>query len=155
MNPFHQLLTVDAAQWPILHRRAVVSARGRILHADDERMAATDEFVALTVPLLARLGAFALIAESHEPSQTCTSVLSRRAADVLRLLDCVLTADGRDNDYPVAGWLQRAFCAAHTQAAAITTLGEDEMPLSALVDAGAEALGCLLVLYAAGMGGKD
>ena len=72
---------------------------------------------------------------------------------------------------------ERAFCAAHTQAAGVTTLGVDEMPLSTLVDASAEAvadvvialrrdrlgvpegladaLGCLLVLYVVGTGVAD
>jgi hypothetical protein len=175
MTPLHKLLTVTGAQWRALHRRAVASARGRILDLDAERMAATDDLVALTVPALARLAVFALLAEgSEEPSPGCGNVLSRNAADVLRLLDCALAADGRDHDYPAAVWLEHAFCAAHTQAVAITMLGINEMPLSTMVEASAEtvadvvialrrdplgvpeglsdALGSLLVLYAAGIG---
>ena len=175
MNPFHNLLTVTGVQWRNLHRRAVASARGRTLHVEAERRAATDELVAVTLPALVRLGILAMLAESsREPSQACASALGRNAADVLRLLDCALAADGRDNEYPVDVWLEHAFRAAHSQAAAITTLGMDELPLSTMVEAGAEAvadvvialrrdrlgvpeglsdaLGSLLVLYAAGTG---
>jgi hypothetical protein len=178
MNPFHQLLALDATQWPNLHRRGVASARGRILRRDDERLAATDELVALTVPLLTQLGSFALLVEnSEEPLAPCMSVLGRKAADVLRLLDCALAADGRDNDYPAAVWLGHAFRAAHTQAAVVATSGIDEMPLTSVVEAGAvavadviialprdrlgvpealaDALGELLVLYVAGTGGAN
>jgi hypothetical protein len=178
MNPFHQLLAIDATQWPSLHRRAVASARGRILGPDDEHMAATDELVALTVPMLARLGAFALLIEhSEQPPPACMSVLSCRAADVLRLLDCALAADGRDNDYPPAVWRQHAFRGAHANAAAVAMSSMDEMPLITVVEASAEAvadviiamrrdrlgvpegladaLGSLLVLYVAGTGGTD
>jgi hypothetical protein len=178
MNPFHPLLVIDATQWPNLHRRAVASARGRILGPDDEHMAATDELVALTVPVLARLGTFALLIEhSEQPPPACMRVLSCRAADVLRLLDCALAADGRDKDYPATVWLEHAFHRAHADAAAVSTSGMDEMPLTALVESGAEAvadviialrrdrlgvpealadaLGSLLVLYVAGTGLAD
>ena len=175
MNPFNQLLTVDAAEWRKVHRRAVASARGRILDPDAERMAATDELVALTVPALSRLGVFALLAESsEEPSEACASVLGRNAAEVLRLLDRALAADGRDNDYPAAVWLEHAFRAAHSQATTVATLGMDDAPLTTIVEASAEAvadgvialprdrlgvpegladaLGSLLVLYVAATG---
>jgi hypothetical protein len=173
MNPFHQLLALDALQWPSLHRRGIASARGRILRHDHERLAATDELVALTVPLPTHLGSFALLADtSAEQPAACMSVLSRKAADVLRLLDCALAADGRNNDYPAAVWLGHAFRAAHTQAVVVATSSMDEMPLTMVVEAGAvavadviialprdrlgvpealaDALGALLVLYFAG-----
>ena len=178
MNPLHQLSTVDAAQWRAVHRRAMASACGRIVHLDAERAAAGDELVALAVPPLARPGVFAMLAEStDEPSHDCASVLGRKAADVVRLLDRALAADGRDNDYPAAVWLERALRSAQIHAAAIATQGVDEMPLSTLVedsaealadvlialprdrlgvpDGLAEALGSLLVLYAAAAGVAD
>ena len=141
-------------------------------------MAATDELVALTVPMLARLGTFALLIEdSKQPPPPCMSVLSCRAADVLRLLDCALAADGRDNDYPPAAWLVHAFRGAHADAATVAMSSMHEMPLTTVVEASAEALadviiamrrdrlgvpegladalGSLLVLYAAGTVGAD
>src|SRR4051794_28238477 len=178
MNPFHQLLTVNAAQWRALYRRAVASGCGRIVHVYAQRGAAGGELVALALPPPARPGAFALLAEStDEPSQDCACVLGRKAADVVRLLDGALAADGRDNDYPAAVWLERAFRSAQIHAAAIATQGLDEMPLSTLVEDSAEAvadvlialphdrlgvpeglaeaLGSLLVLYAAAAAVED
>jgi hypothetical protein len=139
-------------------------------------MAATDELVALTVPVLARLGTFALLIEhSERPPPACMSVLSCRAADVLRLLDARSPPTAATTNAII--WRQHAFRGAHANAAAVATSSMDEMPLTTVVEASAhavaeviiamrrdklgvpeglaDALGSLLVLYTAGTVGAD
>lgn len=149
---------------------------GRLLHPDTERVAAAEELVALTLPELARLGVLALLIEGWpEPGPPeCATALSRNGAEVLRLVDRAIAAHGRDNDYPVAAWLDHAVRSAGERARVVSTFEAEELPVGMLVEATAEALadvvmalhrdrlgvpegladalGSLLNLYAAGAG---
>jgi hypothetical protein len=173
MNPLERLSSIPAADWPGLHRRAVAVGCGCVLHPDAERLAAADELVAVALPELVRLGVLALVAEGQEtPPSVCASALGRAAATVLRLVDRALDAHARDTGYAVHAWHQRAWEHAHARAHAVSAMDADELPLGTLVEASAEAagdvvmalhrdrlgipegladaLGSLLVLFAAG-----
>jgi hypothetical protein len=141
MNPLEHLSVIPAAQWPRLRCRARADGCGRVLDLGSERVAAFDELVALTVPELPSLGALAMLAECHpEPCRKCARVVSREAADVLRLVDGALAAHGRAHEYPVSGWLDRAFEHAHERARDVARLTFAQAPISTLVEAAAEAL---------------
>jgi len=101
------------------------------------------------------------------------SALSGNAAAALRLLDRALAADGRETDYPVEAWRERAFQCAQARALAVSRIPLERLLLGTLVEAGAEAaadvvvalhrdrlgvpegladaLASLVVLYAAGV----
>lgn len=173
MNPLHDLSVIDTDEWRELHRRALAAAHGSTLPPELERLAATDELLALTVPELVRLAVFAVCTEAPpEPSPQCARVLASSAAAVLRLLDHALAADGHDTGYPVDAWREHAFDCAQARAIAVCRLPPECLPLGTLVQAGAEAaadvvialhgdalgipegladaLASVLVLYAAG-----
>src|SRR3954451_3017138 len=110
MNPLEHLSVIPGAQWPCLRHRAMADGCGRVLEVEFERVAAFGELVAVTLPELPSLGALAMLAECHpEPCRECARVLSREAADVLRLVDAALAAHGRAHGYPVTAWLDQAF----------------------------------------------
>lgn len=146
MSPWQHLSTIGLEQWRELYRSAVAAGRGRMLDPEAERVAAPDELVALTLPALARLGAFALLADgaSDCPSE-CATTLGREAAGVVRLLDRALAAHARDYGYPVVAWLAHASHAAHATAGAVSRLETDELPLSTSVEATAEAVASVVI----------
>jgi hypothetical protein len=146
MNPLHHLSTVELEQWPELYRSAVAAGSGHMLDADAERVAAPDELVAVTLPALVRLGAFALLADgASDPPCECATALGRESAGVLRLLDRALAAHARDNGYAVLAWLEHAYRAAHATAGAVSGLDADELPLSTIVEATAEAAASVVI----------
>src|SRR3954464_14480472 len=141
MNPLEHLSVIPAAQWPRLRCRARADGCGRVLDLESERVAAFDELVALSVPELPSLGALAMLGGCPpEPCRNCARVLSREAADVLRLVDGALAAHGRAHEYPVSGWLDRAFEQADERAQQVARLTFAQSPVSTLVEAAAEAL---------------
>jgi hypothetical protein len=147
MDPFHQLLAVDSAEWRAAHRRAVASACGAVLQPDVERMAGPDELVALTMPALVRLAVAGVLADGgdSERSRLNAGALAGSAADVLRLLDRALAAHGRDTGYQVEAWLEDATRIAHIEAAAVSTVEVDDMPLGTVIEASADAVGDVVV----------
>jgi hypothetical protein len=146
MNPLHHLSSVELEQWPELYRSAVVAGSGVMLDAEEEGIAAADELVALTLPLLVRLGASALLADSAlRAPRECATALARESAGVLRLLDRALAAHGRDNGYGAPAWLEHAYRAAYSAAGAVSGLEAEEMPLSTVVEATAEAAGSAVI----------
>jgi hypothetical protein len=149
LSSLERLLTVKPAGWADIHRSAIAAGCGRVVRPQDERLAAADELLALTVPEFAPLGALALLAgSSAELSAECASALSRRAPGVLRLVDRALAAHGRDNGYVVAAWLEQAYGHACARADAVAMLEDNQWPVSTLVDAAAEALtGVVIPLY--------
>ena len=172
MSPLETLSTIAPEQWHELYRAAVAAGRGDVICPDEERLAAPDELVALTVPELVRLGALAFLADaSAGPPRECAKVISREAVAVLRLLDRTLAVHGRDHGYSVAAWLTQAVAVAHAIAGDISRRDVDVTPPGTLVldavDAVAgvvialhrdrmgvpeelsEALGCMLVLHVA------
>jgi hypothetical protein len=121
VSPQEDLSTVTLKQWRELYRAAVAAGRGRVISPDEERLAAPDELVALTLPELVRLGALALLADGNpDPPRECAKVVSREAVAVLRLLDRALAAHGRDHGYSVAAWLNQAVSLAHAVACGIS-----------------------------------
>src|SRR3954447_881956 len=112
-----------------------------MLDLECERMAAAEELVALTLPWLPLLGTLAMLTESvPEPGHESARALSRDAAVVLRLVDGALAAHGRDHGYPVAAWLGHAYAQAHERSHGVARLTLEELPVSTLVVAAAEAL---------------
>ncbi len=79
MNPLHDLSVIDTDEWRELHRRALAAAHGSTLLPELERLAATDELLALTVPELVRLAVFAVCTEAPpEPSPQCARAGQQR-----------------------------------------------------------------------------
>src|SRR3954447_17952687 len=149
MNPLEHLSVIPGAQWPCLRHRALTDGCGRVLDLESERVAAFDELVALTVPELPSLGALAMLAECHpEPCRNCARVVSGEAADVLRLVDGAVAAHGRAHEYPVSGWLDRAFEHAHQRARDVARFTFAQAPVSTLVQAAAEALADVVMALA-------
>ena len=130
MSPLEDLATITPEQWRELYRAAVAVGRGRVICPDEERLAAPDELVAMTLPELVRLGALGLLADgSPTTSRECAKVVGREGAAVLRLLDRALAAHGRDHGYSVAAWLNQAVSVAHAIACDISRRDLDVMPL--------------------------
>jgi len=174
VSPLHHLSTVSHEKWRAQYRQALAAGCGRVIGLEHERLAAPDELVALALPGLVRLGAFALLVDAaSEPSPECARALAREAAGVLRLLDRALAAHGRDNGYRVAVWLEHALGAAQATAG-VSRVEVDAMALSRVVSQAvdavaavamalhrdrlgvpgelATALGSILVLYVAAAG---
>src|SRR4051812_18542257 len=146
MNPLEHLSVIPGALWPRLRRRARADGCGRVLDVESERVAAFGELVALTLPELPSLGGPAMRGEGHPgPRRDCARVVSREAADVLRLVDGALAAHGRAHGYPVSGWLDRAFAHADERARDVARLTFAQAPISALVEAAAEALADVVI----------
>src|SRR4051794_39534273 len=123
MNPLEHLSVITGVVWPRLRHRARADGCGRLLDVESERVAAFGELVALTLPELPSLGALAMLAECHpEPCPEFARVVSREAADVLRLVDAALAAHGRAHGYPVSPWLDRAFAHAEEHARVVAHL---------------------------------
>ena len=141
MNPLQLLSSIPADAWRTLHRQALARGCGRVLNRDEERLAATDELVALAVPELVRLGVLALVAAGgSEAPRECTDALSGAAATLVRLLDRAIAAHARDTGYVTDAWLDRAFECSHVRAHIVSTLARDELPLGLLVEVSAEGV---------------
>jgi hypothetical protein len=172
VNSLAHLGRIDSAAWRRLHRCALATGCGVALDADEERVAAADELVALAVLALVRLGVLALVIDGPEDPAPESLVAARDGAAVaLRSLDRALVAHGRDTGYAITAWLEEAIDAADARAYALILRDPVELPLLGLVDAAAtatgqvvtalhrdrlgvpeglaEALASLLVLYAA------
>src|SRR4051794_15651216 len=146
MNPLEHLSVITGVVWPRLRHRARADGCGRLLDVESERVAAFGELVALTLPELPSLGALAMLAECHpEPCPEFARVVSREAADVLRVVDGALAAHGRAHGYPVSPWLDRAFAHAEEHARVVAHLTFAQAPISALVEAAAEALADVVI----------
>jgi hypothetical protein len=118
-----------------VHRRAVASEYGTVVHADAERMAGPDELVALAVPALVRLAVAGLLVDGDpECSQVCAGALAESAAEVLWVLDRALAArpphrlSGR-------GLVGPCHPHAHIEAAAVSTFEMEDMPLGTVIEA--------------------
>jgi hypothetical protein len=134
VSPLHHLSTVSPEKWRAQYRQALAAGCGRVVGLEHERLAAPDELVALALPGLVRLGAFALLVDgASAPSPECARALAREAAGVLRLLDRALAAHGRDHGYRVAVWLEHALGAAQATAGDASRIEMDAMPLSRVV----------------------
>jgi hypothetical protein len=124
----------------------MAAACGRVLDLEHERVAAADELVALTLPEFVALGALAMLTEARpEPCRECMSGLSHNAAGVLRLVDRALAAHGRDNGYSAEPWLEHAFHDACVRAVAVSRLELDDLPVTTLVEAAAQALADVVI----------
>jgi hypothetical protein len=132
VSPLHHVSTISPEKWRAHYRQALAAGCGHVIGLEHERLAAPDELVALALPGLVRLGAFALLMDgASAPSPECAGALACEAAGVLRLLDRALAAHGRDHGYRVAAWLEHALGAA--QATAVSRVEVDAMPLSRVV----------------------
>lgn len=174
MSPLHHLSTVSPEKWRARYREALAAGCGHVIGLEHERLAAPDELVALALPGLVRLGAFALLVDgASNPPPEWAGALAREAAGVLRLLDRALAVHGRDHGYRVAAWLDHALGAAQATAGA-SRVEVAAMPLSRVVSDAvhavaavamalhrdrlgvpgelANALGSILVLYVAAAG---
>ena len=134
MSPLPDLSTVSPEKWRALYRQALAVGCGHVIGLEHERLAAPDELVALALPGLVRLGAFALLADgASDQSPERAGALAREAAGVLRLLDRALAAHGRDHGYRVAAWLDHALGAAQATVGAVFGVDSDAMLLSRVV----------------------
>jgi hypothetical protein len=154
VSRLEDLSTIAPEQWGELYRAAVAAGRGHVICPDEERLAAPDELVALTVPELVRLGALAFLADASAVlPRECAQVVSREGVAVLRLLDRTLAAHGRDHGYSVAAWLNQAVSVAHAIAGDISRREIDVMPLGTLVlDAVDAVAGVVVALHRDRMG---
>jgi hypothetical protein len=109
MHHFARLARLKLTDLPPHHRLALAAGAGAVLSADDERLSAADELVAVALPPLVRLRAVALLADARQAlNDELAAELARAAAAVLRLVDAALSAHGRQHGYLTAAWLDRA-----------------------------------------------
>src|SRR3954471_23092167 len=100
MNSLAHLGRIDTASWPRLHCCALAIGCGVALDADEERVAAADELVALALLVLVRLGVLALVIDGPEdPDPESLTAVRDGAAVALRAVDRALAAHGRDTGY--------------------------------------------------------
>jgi hypothetical protein len=149
VSPLENLSTIAPEEWRELYRAAVAAGCGRVICRDDERLAAPDELLALTLPELVRLGSLAMLTEGcPEPPCEYAKPASCEAAVVLRLLDGALAAHARDHDYSVAAWLDNVSIVAHATACDIARREVDALRLETLVlDAAAAMAGVVIALH--------
>ena len=146
MSPLEDLSTIAPEQWRELYRAAVAAGRGHVICPDQERLAAPDELVALTLPELVRLGALAVLADaSTVPPREYAKVVSRQGVAVLRLLDRALAAHGRDHGYGVMAWLNQAMSVALAIACDMARRDVDVMPLGTLVLDAVDAVAAVVI----------
>jgi len=148
MHHFARLARLKLTDLPSHHRLALAAGAGAVLSAEDERLSAADELVALALPPLVRLRAVALLADATQAlSDELAAELARAAAAVLRLVDAALSAHGRQHGYLTAAWLDRALLFAHC--AISSPRHENPCPCSCptghLVDEVAEALSSVVL----------
>src|SRR3954447_23856832 len=172
VNSLAPLGRIDIASWPRLHRCALAAGCGVALDADEERVAAADELVALALRELVRLGVLTVvIAGPEDPEPEFLAAARDGAAVVLRAVDRALAAHGRDTGYQITAWLEQAIDSADARAYALALRDPVELPLLELLittatgttrvsaalhrdrlavpEGLADALAWLLVLYAA------
>lgn len=157
--------------WPQLYRQAVAAGCGATVHPDEERIAAVDELLALTLRELIVLAELSAFAAAESLAEEIRRPLAATCAALLRLLDSALAAHGRDNGYRVHAWRERTATTAHAIAAMLDQPHGEVWPLPAAIDRAAhriagtltalgrdrvavperlvEAAGELLVIYAA------
>src|SRR4051794_22954742 len=84
MHHFARLARLKLTDLPSHHRLALAAGAGAVLSAEDERLSAADELVALALPLLVRLRAVALLADATQAlNDELAAELARAAAAVL------------------------------------------------------------------------
>jgi hypothetical protein len=114
MRQLSHLPTIELAELPDRHRRAMAAGAGLVVGVAEEPRGAAHELVASALPSLAKLRGLAVLADaSAAPDPDVTGALARTAAAALRLLDRALAAHGRAHDYPIDAWHERAITLAH------------------------------------------
>ena len=108
--------------------------------ADDERIAAVDELLALTLRELALLGELSAFASVDPLAADARRPLASTCAALLRLLDSALAAHGRDNGYRVDAWRKQTATTAWAIAAALGEHDDDTWPLPAAIDRTADRI---------------
>src|SRR4051794_4542830 len=100
---------LSLGEWERLYSVAVAAGGGYVLNRDDERVAPSDELVALAAAELVDLGAVAaLVGAREQVPEELAAILARCAAGPLRLLDRALAAHGREHGYQVDVWREYA-----------------------------------------------
>jgi hypothetical protein len=146
MHHFARLARLKLTDLPSHHRLALAAGAGAVLSADDERLSAADELVALALPPLVRLRAVALLADARQAlNDELAAELARAAAAVLRLVDAALSAHGRQHGYLTAAWLDRALLFAHCTISSPPHENPCPCPTGHLVDEVAEALSSVVI----------
>jgi hypothetical protein len=125
-----RLAKVAVHDWARLYPGALAAGCGSVMGLVDERSAAPDELVAVSLPRFARLGALAALCLRPQQATLPEPELAREAAAVLRLLDCALAAHGRDHGYDVTAWREHAVTNAYAVAADLL----DDAPQMSLVE---------------------
>jgi hypothetical protein len=123
------------------HRLALAAGAGVWLTAEEERVSASDELVALGVPTLVRLRTLALLADAAVEPVAGLGELALEAAGALRLLDRALVAHRREHGYVTDCWCQHA----HYAADVVIHGPAREGALGARVDQAALALGGVVI----------
>src|SRR4051794_2913006 len=145
MNALRHLKRIPVDECPQLYQRALAAGSGLTIDPELERVSATDELVALTLPELVRLGALAVIADGPDWPQECARAARQDAAAVLRLLDRALLAHGRDAGYTVDAWREHASIDAFTMVGVVAAMQPDEQPHTTMIEAIAEAIASVVV----------
>jgi hypothetical protein len=145
-QPDPDFATLSLEDWGCLYARAVGAGSGGMLALAEERLAATDELVAMAVTGFVRLGTLAALAAVSRGAESYRVALGRKAAAVLRLLDRALAAHGREHGYDAAAWREIATSIA---CASGDDLADEEMdepaPLIEALDRAAERIACAFV----------
>jgi hypothetical protein len=146
-QPDPELVALSLEEWECLYDRAVGAGSGGIVALADERLAATDELVAMSLPGLVRAGILATLAAVTPGEDSCSVALGRKAAAVVRLLDGALAEHGRQHGYDAAAWRELATsiaCASGDELADEET--DDPAPLIEALDRAAERIACVFAV---------
>ena len=140
-----QIADPDAVEWATLYLLAVARGAGCPARAGEERIAACDELVALTVAELPTLGALATTTGLAAAPAVHAGLLAGHAARLLRALDRALAAHGRDCGYDVDAWRAHARDVAWVTASRLARLGPGDWPLHDAARRAAEPIGRVIV----------
>ena len=137
-------LTLDGVGRALSARRRAPGS-GQVLTRDAERVAATDELVALVPLRLVELAPVAaLVGPWREVPARVQQITARSAAGAVRLLDAALAAHGRDHGYDVGAWRTQACTTACALADALADDPDETRPLYCAVEHSAERLAGVL-----------
>jgi hypothetical protein len=141
------LAALSLEEWECLYARAVGAGCGGIVAVGDERLAAADELVAMSLTGLVRAGTLATLAAVSPGEESYSVALGRKAAAVVRLLDSALAAHGRQNGYDAAAWRELAATIACASGDELADEDADEpAPLIEALDRAAERIACVFVV---------
>ena len=112
MRTERQIAASGFELWQSLYARGVATGRGELVAPEEERVAATDELLAASIPGLMRVSSVIAASAVVRDQRDLGATAPKRTAAVLRLLDSALAAHGRDHGYDVDAWRARAVMAA-------------------------------------------